>query len=161
MYIYIYIYSYHTSYIISYHILFYSILLYYIILYHIVLYYVISYCIIYTTTGPLEAHPPRESEMCAGKLLARYHMLHAALKLCLPQIPKSSMSNSKGTLAKGHLCAYPSNTITYGIIQQLYDNLKLCDNIVTTYNINNIIIILVYLYTHINCCKPPLKAITS
>ena len=44
-------------------------------------------------------------------------MLHAALKLCLPQIPKSSMSNSKGTLAKGHLCAYPSNTITYGHVQ--------------------------------------------
>ena len=50
-------------------------------------------------------------------VLARYHMLHAALKLCLPQMPKSSMSNSKkhhegkstkGTLAKGHLCAYPS-----------------------------------------------------
>ena len=43
-------------------------------------------------------------------------MLHAALKLCLPQMPKSSMSNSnkvregkntKGTLAKGHLYAYP------------------------------------------------------
>ena len=43
-------------------------------------------------------------------------MLHAALKLRLPQVPKSSMSNSKqvregkstqGTLAKGHLCAYP------------------------------------------------------
>ena len=44
-------------------------------------------------------------------------MLHAALKLRLPQMPKSSMSNSKkvhegkhtkGTLAKGHLCAYPT-----------------------------------------------------
>ena len=49
-------------------------------------------------------------------VLARYHMLHAVLKLCLPQMPKSSMSNSKkvregkstkGTWAKGHPCAYP------------------------------------------------------
>ena len=55
-------------------------------------------------------------------VLARYHMLHAALKLCLPQMPKSSMSNSKkvregkstkGTLAKGHLCAYPNNNNNY------------------------------------------------
>ena len=28
-------------------------------------------------------------------VLARYHMLHAALKLCLPQMPKSSMNYSK------------------------------------------------------------------
>ena len=43
-------------------------------------------------------------------------------KLCLPQMPKSSMSNSKkvregkstkGTLAKGHLCAYPICIVLY------------------------------------------------
>ena len=55
-------------------------------------------------------------------VLARYHMLHAAIKLCLPRMPKSFMSNSKkvregkstkGTLAKGHLCAYPIHIYIY------------------------------------------------
>ena len=53
--------------------------------------------------------------------LYNYNTLYSIIILRLPQMPKSSMSNSKkvhegkntkGTLAKGHLCAYPNTAQT-------------------------------------------------
>ena len=44
-------------------------------------------------------------------VLARYHMLHAALKLCLPQMPKSSMSNSN-KITSGKVLRAPLPKVT-------------------------------------------------
>ena len=50
-------------------------------------------------------------------VLARYHMLHAVLELCLPPMPKSYVNcclgeregkSTKGNRAIGHFCAYPN-----------------------------------------------------